>query len=179
MALTSRTVPREFVDKLPEGMQLVHQNGSEYLVVEELFCPNGHSLMFDDVRIHDQPSIRIAVERPEGTGLAFIDAYWGSHSKLFTFLPDEIRRLERPEIYCPHCGVSLLVDRRCRNPSCGSTQSLKLTLPGENNAIYVCARLGCPDHEIAVHELSSRASRAVSGINFPSYSAEDEEFGSL
>lgn len=179
MALKGRTIPREFAAMLPEGMQLVHRNGSEYLVVEELFCPSGHSLMFTDVRIHEQPSIRIAVERPEGTGLAFIDAYWGSHSKLFTFLPDEDRRQERAEIYCPYCGVSLLVDRRCRNPSCGSTQSLKLDLPGDGNAIYVCARLGCPDHEIALHDVARGVSQAISSINFLSHGAEDEEFGSV
>ena len=35
------------------GMKYVVRNGKDFLVVEQVFCPNGHSLMVDNVRIHE------------------------------------------------------------------------------------------------------------------------------
>lgn len=179
MELIHRTIPREFLDVLPEGMKFIHRHGKEFLVVEELLCPNGHSLMVESVRIHGEPSIRIAIERPEGTGLIFIDSFWGSHAKLFTFLADPTRPMAYAEAHCPHCGVSLVVDRRCGRFDCDSSRSLRFILPGAGNTIYVCAKLGCPDHAIIVSNISESIAEKVNQINYFGYGEDDEAFGAI
>jgi hypothetical protein len=180
MQLIHRAIPREFVERLPEGMKFIHRHGKEFLVVEELLCPKGHSLMVDSVRIHDEPSISIAVERPEGPGLIFIDAYWGSHAKLFNFMADPRHPMHYADAHCPHCGTSLVVERSCGRIDCDSNKSLAFHLPGdENNLIYVCAKLGCPDHSIMVEDLSPRVQEEVSRINFFGYGDDDDAFGGI
>jgi hypothetical protein len=179
MQLIHRKVPREFLEVLPEGMKFINRHGEEFLVIEELLCPKGHSLMVDSVRIHDEPSIRIAVDRPDGPGFIFIDAYWGSHAKLFTFMADPTRPTEYAEATCPHCGTSLVVDRPCGRMECDSTRSLMFRFPQEGNAIYVCARLGCPDHSIVVGGAPQAVSEEVDEINFFGHGDDNEAFGGI
>lgn len=179
MKLVHRTIPREFLEMLPEGMKFITRQGREFLVVERLLCPNGHSLMSESVRIHDEPSIRITVERPEGPGQIFIDSYWGSHAKLYDFMPDPARPMEYADAHCPVCRASLVVERRCGRLGCGSDRSLKLRLPGEGNAIFVCAKLGCPDHTIVVGDVPAPVIEQVSEINFFGYGDDDEIFGGI
>jgi len=179
MQLIHRKIPREFLEMLPEGMKFIHRHGKEFLVVEELLCPNGHSLMVGSVRIHDEPSISITVNRSEGPGLIFIDAYWGSHAKLYNFIADATHPMDYADAHCPHCGVSLVVERECGRMECDSNRSIKLHLPGEGNFVSVCARLGCPDHRIVVGDVPSRIIEAVSEINFFGYGDDDEAFGGI
>ncbi len=180
MQLIHRTIPREFLEMLPEGMKFIHRHGTEFLVVEELLCPQGHSLMVDSVRLHDEPSISIAVTRPEGTGLVFIDAYWGSHAKLFNFMADADHPMDYADAHCPRCGASLVVERACGRIDCDSAKSLALHLPGdEGNMIYVCAKLGCPDHSIVVGDVPSTVREEVNGINFFGYGDDDNVFGGI
>lgn len=175
MQLIHRKVPREFLEMLPDGMKFIHHHGKEFLVVEELACSKGHSLMEESVRIHDEPSIKIAVERPNGLGLIFIDAFWGSHAKLYNFMPAPDEKVTFAAAHCPTCGESLVVDRPCGRMECDSQRSFKFHLPGHENVIYVCSKLGCPDHSIVVGGLPQRLTRLVSEINFFGY-GEDEQF---
>lgn len=179
MGVPHRSIPAEFLDNLPEGLNVIHRDDKDYLVVQELLCPSGHSLMVESVRIHDEPSIRIAVDRPEGTGLVFIDSYWGSHSKLFSFLADSRRPMGYIDAFCPHCGASMTVNRRCGNAACTSTRGLKFSLPGHENAIYVCARLGCPDHRIVINTVPQSIAQEVNEIQYSARGIEDEKFGEL
>ncbi len=179
MQLIHRKIPREFLEVLPEGMKFIHRHEEEFLVVEELSCPKGHSLMVDTVRIHDEPSISIAVRRAGGRGLIFIDAYWGSHAKLYNFMADPSHPLEYADAHCPHCDVSLVVERECGLMECDSRRSLVFHLPGNENTIAVCARLGCPDHRIVVGGAPQRVQEEVNRINFFGYGIDDDAFGGI
>lgn len=178
MQLVHRKIPREFLKVLPEGMKFVHRHEEEFLVVEQLYCARGHSLMVDSVRIHDEPSISIAVKRAEGAGLIFIDAYWGSHAKLYNFMADPSHPMLYADAHCPHCDVSLVVERECESP-CRSTRGLVFYLPGGENRITVCARLGCPDHRIVVGGAPLKVQEEVSRINFFGYGIDDDAFGGI
>ncbi|MBU8913751.1 MAG: hypothetical protein KOO61_06970 [Spirochaetales bacterium] len=175
MQLVHKKVPREFLEMLPDGVKFIHRHGKEFLVVEELSCPNGHSLMAESVRIHDEPSIRIAVERPNGTGRIFIDAFWGSHAKLYDFLPAPSEDMIHIEARCATCGVSLSVERPCGRMECDSQKNFLFHLPGENNFVYVCAKLGCPEHSIVVGGVPQHLNKLISEINYFGY-GEDEQF---
>lgn len=179
MKLIHRTIPREFLEILPEGVKFIHRHGEEFLVVEEALCPKGDSLMVDSVRIHDEPSISISVKLGQQTGLIFIDAYWGSHAKLFNFMVDPAHPVDYADAHCPHCGVSLVTHRACGLPDCDSVRGIVFRLPGEGDSIVACARLGCPDHRIIVGGASQRLQEEVSQINFFGYGIDDEAFGGI
>ncbi|WP_455382384.1 hypothetical protein [Salinispira pacifica] len=173
MNLVHRKIPVEFLDALPEGMKFIHRQGQEFLVVEQLYCPAGHSLMVESVRIHGEPSIRFRVSPDDPDRLIFLDAFWGSHAKLFSFIPCTQDNVQYVDAYCPDCGASLSINQRCSLDECDSTNSLDLHLPGGKNHIYVCAKLGCPGHRLSVTDLPYNLNRAVSEINF--FGHGDEE----
>lgn len=104
MELIHRKIPREFLEILPDGLKFIRKHGKEFLVVEELFCPNGHSLMGESVWIHDEPSIKIAMDRSNGIGRIFIDAFWGSCAKLYDFFPAPSEETTHLKAQCPFCG---------------------------------------------------------------------------
>ncbi len=173
MNLVHRKIPAEFLDALPEGMKFIHRHGQEFLVVEQLQCPAGHSLMVESVRIHGEPSIRFQVVPDDPSRLIFLDAFWGSHAKLFSFFPCQDEDVQYVNAYCPQCGTSLTVHEKCALEECDSTRSLDLQLPGGRNHIYVCAKLGCPGHRLAVTDLPYNLNRIVSEINY--FGHGDEE----
>ena len=176
MQLIHRSIPREFLEVLPEGVKFIHRHGKEFLVVEELVCPQGHSLMSDSVRIHDEPSISIAVKLRDRMGVVYIDAYWGSHAKLFDFMADPASPLEYADARCPRCGASLVAAGDCARIDCDSSRCLVFHLPGDAGIITACARLGCPEHRIVVGGVSRRVQEEVSRINFFGYGVDDEAF---
>lgn len=175
MKLLHRTIPAEFLAGLPEGMKYIHRHGNGYLVVERLFCPDGHSLISESVRIHGEPSIEIAVQRPESTGHIYVDAFWGSHAKLYDFMPDDPSEMESAVAVCPTCGVSLLRPGRCGAEGCSSENRIVFHLPNEGDVITACARFGCPDHAIVAGGLPSEVRQQLGEINFFGY-GEDEQF---
>ena len=61
MKLTAKKIPEEFIRAIPRGFRLVNKKGHDYLLVESLFCPNGHNLIVDSVRIHGESSIKLQV----------------------------------------------------------------------------------------------------------------------
>ena len=107
MELRHTKIPQRFVDQLPEGLKYLHRQGKEYLVVEQLHCPAGHSLMSPSVRIHEEPSIRLRVRSGAQEGLIFVDAYWGSHDKLYSFVPGATDAGPMIHAFCPTCVVKL------------------------------------------------------------------------
>lgn len=175
MKLLHESIPAEFLAGLPEGMKYIHKHGNGYLVVETLCCPEGHSLMSESVRIHGEPSIEIAVERPGGTGHIYVDAFWGSHAKLYDFMPEDPTEISTAVAVCPTCTTSLLQPGRCGAAGCAAESRIVFHLPNEGDRITACARLGCPDHAIVAGGLPKEVSRELGEINFFGY-GEDEQF---
>ena len=166
MKLTHKEIPDEFLKNLPRGIKYIRRNGKDYLVVEQVFCPNGHSLMVDNVRLHGQSSIKLGLLVHDASGFIFVDSYWGSHDKLYSFIPS-LKDLTSGEIdvQCPICNDSLIVEHsKCKE--CGSTKFIEMLLPGGFNKIVVCSKLGCPEHELIARDFSPEISEIVSDINF-------------
>lgn len=173
MELRHTKLPVRFLEHLPEGLKYLHRHGKEYLVVEQLLCPRGHSLMASSVHIHGEPSIRIKVRAGQSEGFIFVDAFWGSHDKLYSFLPVHGPQEPVLETSCPECGASLIVEEPCTQPGCGSTKCILFLLPGGTNRIYVCARHGCPWHRMDISELPKSVSRSVSEVNYFGHGEDD------
>ena len=177
MELKSNKIPEAFRTVIPRGMRLVHRNEQEFLLVESLFCPRGHNLLVDSVHIHGEPSIKLELVVNGQKGLVFLDAFWGSHAMLFSFLP---QRGENTllEGFCPYCHAPLMEEYECPVEGCGSHQGLALHLPSGSGKVIVCSRLGCPGHILDVSSIPHELSESISGINF--FGAGTEElFGGL
>ena len=174
MKLSPRPIPARFARAIPRGFRLVKRQGHDFLLVESVFCPRGHNLVVDSVRIHDEASIKLKVVVGSESGLVFVDAFWGSHSKLFSFVP--LVSGKEPvfaEAHCPYCDVAMTVQHRCSQKGCGSEESILLVLPGAKNMIHVCARLGCPGHQLEVADMPHEVVRSVSGINYFGAGSDD------
>jgi hypothetical protein len=166
MKLVYKEVPVEFLAALPEGIKYVQKQGKDFLVIERLYCRDGHSLMADHVRLHGEPSICLDARIGSHQGRVFVDAFWGSHDKLYSFIPAEADLHSIMEARCPHCGISLLAPRECFYEGCGSRQAIVFNLPGGVNKIMVCARHGCPDHELIIQRIPEEVTRRVRKINY-------------
>ena len=166
MELTHKEIPPEFLETLPRGIRHSRRNGKDHLIVEQVFCPNGHSLMVDNVRLHGEPSIKLRMQFDDVSGFIFVDSYWGSHDKLYSFIPTENDLCpSNGDVQCAVCCSSLLVDHEPCD-ECGNTRFIQMLLPGGFNKILVCAKLGCPEHELIARDVSPEISEIVSEINY-------------
>lgn len=168
MKLTHSTIPQEFLNNIPRGMKYVMRNGKDYLVVEQVFCPNGHSLMVDNVRLHAEPSISLTLRIGKTEGMLYLDSFWGSHDKLYNFIPDTTAtNSTENDVMCPACACSLMMkqeEQHCK--SCGSEKVFAMLLPGSRNRILACATLGCPWHRIVAEDIPDQAVAMVDDINY-------------
>jgi hypothetical protein len=174
MKLTAQKIPEKFARAMPRGLRLVTKDGRDFLLVESAFCPKGHNLVVDSVRIHDEASVKLKIVAGSDSGFVYVDSFWGSHAKLFSFIPlvtgtDTVFVDAR----CPYCDVDLTEQYPCAQKGCGSEQSIRLVLPGGKNTIHVCARLGCPGHFLDIVDLPRSVVQSVSGINYFGVGGED------
>ena len=170
-----KKIHRDFLKTLPDGMKLVYHGGKDFLVVEKVFCPNGHTLIAPNVKIRDFPAIKIKVNIGKSEGLLFLDAFWGSHAKLYNFIPVSSEREKIVKSFCPECGVSLDADEKCILKECNCKKAIVLHLPAENR-IMVCSKLGCPGHDIDIKTLPQRLSKSISKINYFGEGLDDDFF---
>ena len=162
MQLNYKRIPPEFIENLPDGFAFLKKHGRTFLVVDRVTCPKGHSLMDSSVRIHGEPSVKMKLEIGKTSGLLFVDAFWGGHQKLYSFIPEQ----GIVKAYCPVCDASLLVPEPCAEPVCGCQTGILLNLPGDNNnGIRICAKLGCPGHRLVIDNESSDVTRLIDEIN--------------
>ncbi len=174
MKLSPRRIPDRFTKAIPRGFRLVQRQGHDFLLVESVFCPKGHSLVVDSVRIHGEASVKLRVAAGGESGFVFVDAFWGSHAKLFSFVPGRTgKSAVYAEAFCPYCDVAMTEQHACAEKGCGSDRGIVLTLPGGENKVHVCARLGCPGHELEIVDLPHQIVRAVSGINYFGEGSDD------
>lgn len=178
MKLKTQKLPAEFIQMIPKGFRLIKRNNSDFLLVESLFCPNGHNLIVDSVRIHGEASIKLKVSFNNAEGFIFIDSFWGSHAKLFSFIPSDCRDEMYVDAFCPFCGVQMNEHFTCTQESCRAEKSILLLLPGSKNKIRVCAKLGCPGHHLDISDMAHDLVNVVSQVNY--FGAQDNEiFGGI
>ncbi len=178
MKLKITEIPESLKRMVPPGFRLERHGKHDVLVVESIFCPHGHNLLVESVKIHGRPSIRLHAAVGEDEGVIFVDAFWGSHAKLFSFVPRQYSDRVIVEAACPICGASLMEQRPCDEQQCDSLESIVLYLPGNGNKVHVCARIGCPGHHIEVNDIPHEYADMISDINYFGASA-DEMFGDM
>lgn len=177
MNLVPKDIPVEFLQVMPEGVKMVRRHGHPFLVMERLEDAFGNSLMDDSVHIHGEPSVKLKVKVGSSEGLIFVDSFWGSHAKLYSFIPD-FSGGNTVSACSPVDGVSLMVPWQCPEKGCGENQGIELHLPGGSNRIIVCGRLGCPGHQIIVNRVEDGVNDSLNRINYFG-EGEDELFSAI
>ncbi len=176
MELKHTAIPSEFITHLPEGMKLVNRHGKQFLVVEQALGPNGESLMSDAVRIHGEPSVQLELQIDDSRGMVFVDAYWGSHAKLYSFpIPAQEEQI-LVEAFVPHTNTSLMGSYHCDIEGCHSSRGIVLRLPGGRNSTTVCARLGCPGHSMDIASIPEPVVQSVSRLNYFGTGSVDDDW---
>jgi len=174
MEIIRKEIPKKFLEVLPEGMKFINKAGKEFLVIEKLYCPNGHNLIDNTVQIHGESAIRIKIKVGDCEGTIFLDAFWGSHAKLYSFIPKSKSTMEMIQAFCPVCGESLLIENSCNQDKCDSKEQIQMILPGDNNRIIACAKLGCPGHCIEINDIHKKIIKEVSEINYFGIGIDDD-----
>ncbi len=173
MKLNYKEIPPKFLTSIPEGIKFVRKHGNDYLVVEKLFCQNEHNLIADTVHIHNEPALYLHIDIGRSGGLVFVDAFWGGHSKLYSFIPDLNSSGPKVKALCPICKVSLIVKDKCTFKDCKSDEAILFYLPGKKNKIYICAKIDCPGHRMDIVDLPVNITEEVSHINYFGSQADD------
>ena len=176
MEIIKRDIPHAFLKTLPEGMKFISKGGSEFLVVEKLLCQHGHNLITDEVHIHGESAIKLNVKLNNCDGVLFLDSFWGSHVKLYSFIPNNYEKVVIVDIFCPTCGCSLITRNPCSVEDCNSERMVQMLLPGKDNRILACARFGCPGHTLEINNISPTLTQQMDEINFFGIGLDDNLF---
>ncbi len=118
---------------------------SDLRVIEESYCPNGHSLISGYVYFFDYKAIQVRIRYKNKVSDLFISPVIGDKCKVSfdTQLKNDIEY----EFLCPECNTGLPVASPC---SCGGKliavyldKSLKLS-----KSVTICNKFGCPHSEV-------------------------------
>ena len=122
-------------------------------VIEEAFCPNGHSLISSDIMFCDFKAIHLKIRNKKFVSDLFVSPIVGDKSKLS--LDTKLDKDRIYEFLCPECKASLEIASPC---SCGGnlmTLYLDRTLK-ISKSVTICNRFGCPHSEVkGIEELQS------------------------
>ena len=114
-----------------------------------LKCPYcNESLMDEDVRIADHPSIKLIVDHYGKKGSIHLCSIYGDYSKESTInIPDG----EVVRVLCPKCEANLGSNTPCAK--CGAPMVLLRSSVG--GTIQFCSRHGCTKHHVEFENLDS------------------------
>lgn len=130
------------MSEINDRLELVLPRGK--LVIGQVYCPHGCSLIAPYKKIHGHPSIHLRATHQGRSGSIYLDPVSGMH--------DNISEIEVPpgevvEFSCPYCGVSLNDPDMTCNECAGPMFALRLP---EGAVVEACRRNGCPGHRLRV-----------------------------
>lgn len=128
----------------------------DVIVVSELYCPDGHTLISNRATFNGYPGILVTAKQGDGSkGLLALSPIYGEKSRVALGL--DLVPGERLELHCPHCSMVLPVHSAC---GCGANLvALFLGMDGEfTHCIGLCERVDCVNAKvISGGELITRA----------------------
>jgi len=130
------------------------------LQIAEVRCPQGDSLISDEVKLQNTPSIKVMARLQGLKGPIYLSAFFGD----FTYQTSlELKKGDVVELFCPECGHSLSIDEICR--ACGATM-FAVHLP-DGGRIEACPRIGCHNHKLTLVDLDTQFLRFYSNETQP------------
>ena len=147
-----------------EKIQIEVEVPVKKLHVEHAFCPNGHQLVDDSVKIHDKSAIKVKVKYQGQEGFFYIDPTYGSYDNIEEGI--SLPKGAVLEFFCPECGVSLTdKDETCQ--IC-SAPLFVLELP-KNGIVEGCLRKGCVFHKMKLVDAEQQIARLFENDTMESY----------
>ena len=112
-------------------------------------CPHcGKSLMDDEIKLQEKPSIKLNIETSGDRGTIRLCATYGCYEHLCDF---DLKEDEISKFYCPNCNKELVSKDRCA--TCDAPMiPLTLQLGGK---VFICSRRGCENHFVAFEDLAT------------------------
>ncbi len=147
-----------------EKVQVEFSVPSQSLHIRHAYCPNGHSLVDKNVKIHGYPSLKVTVRFGDLKGTLFLDPVYGSFDHDDRDLPLPMGKVVR--LYCPQCDTDLTdADERCH--VCSSPMFL-FHLP-KGGVIEGCLKKGCFYHKLTIVDSEEQISRLFKDSTLESY----------
>ena len=123
------------------------KTGKKVLVVEECFCPKGHSLMDGRVKFNGRPGIRHKIRKISGEeGEIVLSPVYGEHVRVE--LGVDVAPGDVNTILCPECGVEFPTIDQC---ICGQGEIKAIFLDKEasmQHSIGICNAIDCFNSKI-------------------------------
>jgi hypothetical protein len=119
------------------------------LVIEECYCPNGHSLISKKVVFDKFDGILFRARRDKFVGAIALSPVYGEKHRVAMDLDLDDGQIW--DFYCTECGVKLPNYNRC---DCGGHLITFFTNPDSdfNHSIGICNRVGCHHATIQLGE---------------------------
>lgn len=129
----------------PDSKGTKIKESKKLLVVDECFCPNGHSLINSRASFNGFPGIILRAKMGNKKGMIALSPVYGDKSKIS--LDIDLIDKELLELSCPTCDSLLAVYSKC---FCGA-DLVALFLNKEidyHDCIGICTRVNCFNSEI-------------------------------
>ena len=131
---------------VPNPVEKPESAVEKVIVVNELYCPDGHSLISNRATFNGYPGILVTAVQGDGSkGLLALSPIYGEKSRVALGL--ELVSGEQLELRCPHCSVALPTHSLC---ACGASL-VSLFLDTETkftHCIGVCERVDCANAKV-------------------------------
>jgi len=116
-------------------------------------CPHCRkSLMDEEVKLHDHPSIKLNIVTPDERGVIYLCSIFECYDHEVDI---ELKKGTVVDVYCPKCNKELLINEECN--VCGAPMvSFVLRVGGR---VAICSRYGCSNHYVAFQDISSELSK--------------------
>jgi hypothetical protein len=126
------------------------------LAIKDGRCPNGHSLMTDEVKFDGQRAIKVVVRVGGREGEIFFNPFYGR----FEYKCDiELKAGDIVSLSCPECGASLSIDAPCH--MC-DIPMFAVHLP-DGGQVEACPKVGCRNHSLKIVDLDAQLARMYVG----------------
>ena len=120
-------------------------DNTDQFVIEECYCPNGHSLISDNVMFNNFKGILVKVSKFLESGTLGLSPIFGCKNKMTNGI--NLKENELYDLKCPKCNVHLPIFNNCH---CGGNiVSLFMNKTGEfKSFVGICNRIGCKESTI-------------------------------
>ncbi len=145
-----------------KGMMIIPNPGKkelrearEVVLINELYCPNGHSLISKRCSFNGHPGVLLCIKQGNQQGIMALSPVFGDKTRVT--LDIDLYSGETVALCCPTCGDDLPVHSPC---ACGADMvTLFLTKKADfSNCVGICNRVDCVNaHIIESGELFNQA----------------------
>ncbi len=130
---------------IPNPMKSEVSTNQKTVIISELYCPQGHSLLNPRTNFNSYPGIYFKVTSPTQQGFVALSPIFGQVARIAIDI--DLISGAIMELRCPHCDILLPIHSPC---NCGGNLiALFLTRSNDfNDCVGICNRVDCRNFRI-------------------------------